>query len=49
MRRSLAVAAVAAVAAAYVFAGRVLVVADPLPPSADAIVILAGSIADRTL
>ncbi|HZP42469.1 MAG TPA: YdcF family protein [Candidatus Binatia bacterium] len=49
MRRSLAVAAVAAVAAAFVFAGRVLVVADPLPPSADAIVILAGSIADRTL
>jgi uncharacterized SAM-binding protein YcdF (DUF218 family) len=30
-------------------AGRFLVVADPLPPSADAIVILAGSIPDRTL
>jgi uncharacterized SAM-binding protein YcdF (DUF218 family) len=30
-------------------AGRFLVVADPLPPSADAIVILAGSVRDRTL
>jgi uncharacterized SAM-binding protein YcdF (DUF218 family) len=30
-------------------AGRMLVVADPLPASADAIVVLAGSIRDRTL
>ena len=30
-------------------AGRLLVVADPLPASADAIVVLAGSIGDRTL
>jgi len=31
------------------FAGRVLTIADPLPDAADAIVILAGSIRDRTL
>ena len=31
------------------FAGRVLTIADPLPDTADAIVILAGSIRDRTL
>ena len=30
-------------------AGRLLVVADPLPTSADAIVVLAGSVGDRTL
>ena len=30
-------------------AGRALVVADPLPPTADAIVVLAGSISDRVL
>lgn len=35
--------------AAFVLAGRELVVADPLPSSADAIVILGGSIADRVL
>jgi uncharacterized SAM-binding protein YcdF (DUF218 family) len=31
------------------FAGSVLVVSDPLPPRADAIVILAGSVPDRVL
>jgi len=31
------------------FAGRLLVVADPLPASADAIVVLAGSVRDRAL
>jgi uncharacterized SAM-binding protein YcdF (DUF218 family) len=36
-------------AAAVLLAGRLLVVADPLPPHADAIVVLAGSIPDRTL
>ncbi|HEV7733105.1 MAG TPA: YdcF family protein [Candidatus Binatia bacterium] len=30
-------------------AGRVLVVADPLPPHADAIVVMAGSVSDRVL
>src|SRR5207247_7196125 len=51
MRAALGVAvALAAVgAAALLAAGRMLVVADPLPPRADAIVILAGSIPDRTL
>ena len=51
MRTVIAIAAVvAAVAvAAVLFAGRVLVVADPVPAHADAIVILAGSIADRVL
>ena len=42
--------AVAAVSLAAVpLAGRLLVVADPLPPSADAIVVLAGSIPSRVL
>src|SRR5205823_5414122 len=51
MRAALGVAvALAAVgAAALLAAGRMLVVADPLPPRADAIVILGGSIPDRTL
>ena len=31
------------------FAGRVLTIADPLPDAADAIIVLAGSIRDRTL
>src|SRR2546425_884602 len=44
------VVAVAAVSLAAVpLAGRLLVVADPLPPSADAIVVLAGSIPARVL
>jgi uncharacterized SAM-binding protein YcdF (DUF218 family) len=43
------VVALAAVAAAFLLAGRVLVVADPLPASADAIVIMAGSVSDRVL
>ena len=51
MRAALGVAvALAAVAvAAILAAGRVLVVADPLPPRADAIVVLAGSVPDRAL
>jgi len=51
MRAALGVAIVlaAAVGAALLAAGRVLVVADPLPPRADAIVILAGSVPDRVL
>src|SRR6266699_2857355 len=51
MRAALGVAVVLAalVAVALLSAGRVLVVADPLPPRADAIVILAGSVPDRTL
>src|SRR5437762_12722014 len=51
MRAALGVAvALAAVgAAALLAAGRMLVVADPLPPRADAIVILAGSVPDRAL
>ena len=44
-----AVALAAAGAAAALVAGQVLVVADPLPPRADAIVILAGSVPDRAL
>src|SRR5213078_5223900 len=44
-----AVTLAAVAAAALLAAGRVLVVADPLPPRADAIVILAGSVPDRTL
>src|SRR5207245_1449443 len=44
-----AVALAAVGAAALLAAGRMLVVADPLPPRADAIVILGGSIPDRTL
>jgi uncharacterized SAM-binding protein YcdF (DUF218 family) len=39
----------AATAAALAFGGRLLVVADPLPVRADAIVMLAGSIPDRVL
>src|SRR5437870_7342265 len=51
MRAALGVAVVLAalVAVALLGAGRVLVVADPLLPRADAIVILAGSVPDRTL
>ena len=51
MRAALGVAVVLAalVAVALLGAARVLVVADPLPPRADAIVILAGSVPDRTL
>src|SRR6266566_2200508 len=51
MRAALGVAVVVAalVAVALLGAGRLLVVADPLPPRADAIVILAGSVPDRTL
>jgi len=43
------IALAGATAAALVFGGRVLVVADPLPAHADAIVMLAGSIPDRVL
>jgi uncharacterized SAM-binding protein YcdF (DUF218 family) len=39
----------AAGAATLLLAGRLLVVSDPLPPRADAIVVLAGSIPDRVL
>src|SRR5437879_1996526 len=51
MRAALGVAVVltALVAVALLGAGHLLVVADPLPPRADAIVILAGSVPDRTL
>src|SRR5438552_1039354 len=51
MRAALGIAVVLAALAAVALlgAGRVLVVADPLPPRADAIVILAGSVPDRTL
>src|SRR2546428_11028848 len=51
MRAALGVAVVLAalVAVALLGAGRLLVVADPLPPRADAIVILAGSVPDRVL
>jgi uncharacterized SAM-binding protein YcdF (DUF218 family) len=49
MRLALLLAAGAALALAVAFAGRILVVADPLPRSADAIVVLAGSIPDRVL
>lgn len=44
-----ALAAAAALAAVLAYGGRVLVAADPLPAAADAIVLLAGSIPDRTL
>ena len=44
-----AVAAVVVAAGGALLAGRALVVADPLPAHADAIVILAGSIPDRVL
>src|SRR2546427_3557736 len=52
MRRALVAIVVLAVALAMValpLAGRLLVVADPLPASADAIVVLAGSIPTRVL
>src|SRR6266404_4668335 len=52
MRRALVAIVVLAVALAVValaFAGRLLVVTDPLPASADAIVVLAGSIPTRVL
>ena len=51
MRAALGVTVVLAALAAVALlgAGRLLVVADPLPPRADAIVILAGSVPDRTL
>src|SRR5947208_15280142 len=51
MRAALGVAVTLAAvgAAALLAAGRVLVVADPLPPRADAIVVLAGSVPDRAL
>src|SRR5438093_1295107 len=52
MRRALVAIVVLAVALAMValpLAGRLLVVADPLPASADAIVVLAGSIPSRVL
>ena len=51
MRAALGVALVLAALAAVALlgAGRVLVAADPLPPRADAIVILAGSVPDRAL
>jgi len=39
----------AAGVATLLLAGRLLVVSDPLPPRADAIVVLAGSIPDRVL
>ncbi|HEY3186399.1 MAG TPA: hypothetical protein VGJ70_02920, partial [Solirubrobacteraceae bacterium] len=39
----------AAAGIAVLGAGRALVVADPLPAHADAIVVMAGSIADRVL
>jgi uncharacterized SAM-binding protein YcdF (DUF218 family) len=44
-----AVAVVLLAAGAAAFAGRILVVGDPLPTHADAIVILAGSVPDRVL
>src|SRR5262249_45440745 len=46
---AIAAAVAAAAVAAMLFAGRLLVVADPLPAHADAIVNLAGSIPDRVL
>jgi uncharacterized SAM-binding protein YcdF (DUF218 family) len=50
MRVALLVVLALGVAAALLpVAGRILVVADPLPTSADAIVVLAGSIRDRAL
>ena len=49
MRAALVVTAALGLVAAVLLAGRLLVVADPLPPRADAIVILAGSVADRAL
>src|SRR5919204_6466566 len=51
MRAALGVAVVLAALVVVVLlgAGRTLVVVDPLPAHADAIVILAGSVPDRTL
>lgn len=52
MRAALVIAGVlvgAGLTAATLGAGRLLVVADPLPARADAIVVMAGSIADRVL
>jgi uncharacterized SAM-binding protein YcdF (DUF218 family) len=52
MRRALSIAALALCATAavlFINAGRFLEVDDPLPTSADAIVIMAGSVPDRTL
>lgn len=49
VRRFAAAVAALVVGTAFLLAGRFLVVADPLPPSADAIVVLAGSVPDRTL
>lgn len=46
---ALVVAIAGASVAAVVLAGQLLVVSDPLPPSADAIVVLAGSIPARVL
>src|SRR2546425_2874556 len=48
-RLVVAIALIAATLFAVAFAGALLVVNDPLPRSADAIVILAGSVPDRTL
>ena len=48
-RLALVLALAAVSAAAVSLAGRLLVVADPLPPSTDAIVVLAGSIPTRVL
>ena len=49
MRVALLVVLALAAAALLPLAGGILVVADPLPASADAIVVLAGSIRDRAL
>ena len=46
---ALMLALVLSVCAVAHFAGRLLVVADPLPARADAIVIMAGSVPDRVL
>jgi uncharacterized SAM-binding protein YcdF (DUF218 family) len=45
----LVLAAAGVVAVGLAFGGRLLVASDPVPAHADAIVVLAGSIADRTL
>lgn len=47
--RSLVLVAVLALVVGFLLAGRALVVADPVPARGDAILILAGSVADRTL
>jgi uncharacterized SAM-binding protein YcdF (DUF218 family) len=49
MRAALVLAAALGLVLTLLLAGRLLVVADPLPARADAVVILAGSIADRVL